>query len=544
MNTAVATSISLKRRAYRILPQYSSAELKPWWPVVQVVFVIVGVSLSLYVGVLLALGGSQAASYVVLPIGVLVGLVLWLMPDVARPKEPPFHKLFIAYLVLVVAWPSYVAVALPGFPWITPARMALGALALLAMVHFSQNAQLRAQVRATLCHDKWVMRAFIGYYAVSFVVAAIGITPGESLGYVASLLILNGLCMVIAAALFRQEQAIWAVALAISLGLIAAMLIAVVENAMQIPPWLNHIPNFMRIDEHYLELYTSPQSRVGDGRYRVRSTFPLVLYFGLYLNLAMPLLFYMMAKMRGKKLILAVALVPLIAHAAWAANARTAVLAVAFTLVGYAGLFIARQLFMERRADVMKGGLMVVGILAALAMAVALVASSHRAQVFTLGGAQHADSNAGRDMQWENTWGYLKGNVIGAGASNAADLVGVAQGSVLAVDSYWIILLVDTGVLGFIFYAAIWLRLLWLGIMTFMRARTPLENLSAAFTLAVLNYVVTSYVVATDMVNYLPYIHGAAILSLHRLQTQRLAREAQAAPAAEGGGYGMLVPVR
>jgi hypothetical protein len=538
--------VSMRRRAYRILPQYQSTEFKPWWPMVQLGMAVAGVVLAFYVGALLALGGSQAFSFVAVPVGVLLGLALWLLPDVANPKDPPFHKLFLAYLILVVAWPSYVALALPGLPWITPARLVLAVLLVLALVHFAQNATLRQHVLATLTHDKWAARAWLGYYLVGFTVAVIGLTPATSIGILSNSLILNGLCMVIAAALFRRESAIWAVALTIALGLIAVLLIAVLENWMQMPPWINSIPSFMRVDENYLEIYTSPQARIGDGRYRVRSTFPVVLYFGFYLNLAMPVLFYMMARMKGPKLLLGLALVPLIGHAVWAANARTAVLAVAFTLFGYAALLVARQLLSGRRTDSLKSGLVVASITAALLIGAALVASSHRAQVFMFGGAQHADSDAGRDQQWENTRDYLRGNLIGAGTGNSGNLVGVAQGNgVLAVDSYWISILVDNGVVGFVCYMSLWLRLIWLGINTFLRARTPLENLSAAFTVGLVNYVVTSYVIATDMVTYLCFIYGAGVLTLHRSQTLRLAREAQDhAAQSPVPVYGALVPVR
>lgn len=546
VNTAVATSISLKRRAYRILPQYQSTEFKPWWPAVQLAMAVAAVVLAMYVGALLALGGSQAFSYVAVPVGVIAGLALWLLPDMAKPRDPPFHKLFLAYLFLVSAWPNYVALALPGLPWITPARLVLAVLLLVALLNFAQNGRLRQHVYDTLTHDKWVARAWLGYFAVGFVVAAIGLTPLASIGFVANALILNGLCMVVAAWLFRRESAFWSVSLTITLALIFVLLVALLENWMQMPPWINHIPSFMRVDEAYLDIYSSSQARIGDGRYRVRSTFPLVLYFGFYLNLVMPLLLFYMARMRGYKLLLALALVPLIAHAVWFANARTAMLAVVFSIAGFLALLVGRQLLSGRKTDGLKSGLVVAGLVAALLMGAALVASSHRAQVFMFGGAQHADSDAGRDAQWANTWRYLRGNVIGGGAGNSGNLVGVQQANgVLAVDSYWINVLVDNGPLAFALFMTLWLRLIWLGIITFLRARTPVENLAGAFTLCIANFVVSSYVVSSDMVTYLGYIYGAGILTLHRWQSQRLAAEAgpQRQPAS-GQGYGALVPVR
>lgn len=546
VNTAVATSISLKRRAYRILPQYKSTEFKPWWPAVQLTMAATGVILAMYVGALLALGGSQAFNYVAAPVGVIAGLALWLMPDVTNPRDPPFHKLFLAYLFLVSAWPNYVALALPGLPWITPARLVLIGLLLTVTLQLAQNAQLRRYVVDTMTHDKWVARAWLCYYAVCLLVAAVGLTPATSLGIVANSLMLNSVHMVVAVWLFRRESAYWSVTLSITLALIFVLLVALLESWMQMPPWINHIPSFMRVDEDYLELYLSPQSRIGDGRYRVRSTFPLVLYFGFYLNLVMPLLLYYMSRMRGPKILLALALAVLIAFVVWFANARTAILSVAFSVAGFMALLMGRQLLSGRKTDGLKSGLVLAGLAAALLMGAALVASSHRAKVFMFGGAQHADSDAGRDLQWDNTWRYLRGNVIGAGAGNSGILVGVPQANgILAVDSGWINILVDNGPLSFVFYMTIWLRLIYLGIVTFLRARTPLENLAGVFAICILNYVVSSYVVSSGLVTYLCYIYGPGILTLHRWQSQRLAAEAaQANPTDEPVTPGALVPVR
>lgn len=546
MNTAVATSVSLKRRAYRILPQYKSTEFKPWWPAVQLAMAAGGVILAMYVGALLALGGSQAFNFVAVPVGVIAGLALWLMPDVTNPRDPPFHKLFLAYLFLVSAWPNYIALALPGLPWITPARLVLIGLLVTATLQLAQNAKLRRYVLDTMTHDKWVARAWLGYYTVCLLVALVGLTPVMSLGIVANSLILNGVCMVVAAWLFRRESAFWSISLTITLALIFVLLVALVENWMQMPPWINHIPSFMRVDEDYLELYLSTQARIGDGRYRVRSTFPVVLYFGFYLNLVMPLLLFYMARMRGPKLLLAVALVPLIAHAVWFANARTAILSVAFSLAGFMALLMGRQILSGRKTDGLKGGLVLAGLTAALLVGAALVASSHRAQVFMFGGAQHADSDAGRDLQWDNTWRYLRGNFIGAGAGNSGNLVGVPQANgILAVDSGWINILVDNGPISFVLYLTFWSRLVYLGILTFLRARTPLENLAGVFALCILNYLVSSYVVSSGLVTYLCYIYGPGILTLHRWQSQRLASEAaEAQQAAKPASYGALVPVR
>ena len=57
-----------------------------------------------------------------IPPAVLTLLVIWVLPDL----EPPVRTmewLFFAFFVALVTWPDYLAVALPGLPWITIARL-------------------------------------------------------------------------------------------------------------------------------------------------------------------------------------------------------------------------------------------------------------------------------------------------------------------------------------------------------------------------------------------------------------------------------------
>jgi O-antigen ligase len=338
--------------------------------------------------------------------------------------------------------------------------------------------------------------------------------------------VLDTSAMVAAAWIFTDIKKIPRVMRLVVYGCIFTMLVTLLENYMQHPPWLGYTPSFMKIDPILYETYVSPQARVGDGRYRVRATFGIVLYYSQYLGLVFPALLYEMWKMKGWKRVLAIALVPLILQTVWFVNARTASIALLISLFGFAGLVMIRQLFFRSRGDALKPGIMVALVLLAVAALAGAIASSHRLQMYTIGGQQHAGSNAVRDQQWEGAWRAVRKNPIGVGMGTPLPDVGaVSTKGIAIVDSFFINLLVGVGPLGFIGFMGCIARIAWLGVMTFMRAKDDVEEWSGAMALAVINFIVAAYVISFADNIYLLFTMCVGILALHRHQSARIAAE-------------------
>ena len=527
-----ATRAANDRKSARILPQYNSLQHRAWWKLACIAFTGLALFMIVYTGFLVAVGGTLAFRFVGFPIGVMALLGLWLLPDVDKPDIAPFYKLLTAYMFLMVAWPSYVAIAIPGLPWVTPPRIVLGVLLVVMLSHFPQIAESRRKVVDLLGYDRLAFRLYLLFLFMEVIVIPLAQSPVDVLSYEVMQGVLDTSAMVAAAWIFTDVTRIPKVLRILVYGCIFTMLVTLLENYMQHPPWLGYTPSFMRIDPVLYETYVSPQARVGDGRYRVRATFGIVLYYSQYLGIVLPALLYEMWKMKGWKRVLAIALVPLILQTVWFVNARTASIGLLIALFGFAFMVLLRQLFFRGRGDALKPGIMVAMVMLAVAGMVGAIASSHRLQMYTIGGQQHAGSNAVRDQQWAGAWRAVRRNPIGVGMGTPLPDVGaVSSKGIAIVDSFFLNLLVGVGPLGFIGFMGAVARIAWLGMMTFLRAKTELEEWAGALSLALLNFIVAAYVISFADNIYLLFTMAVAILALHRHQSARIAAEAPTAKA-------------
>lgn len=515
------------RRGERILPQYSRVEYQAWWRWAKFSFGALLVVLAIFTGVFIAAGGTQAISLVAAPIGIMAAMCLWLLPDVHKPANPPFYKLVTAYVVLLAAWPGYVAIALPGLPWITPPRLVLGILLIVMALQIAQFSEVRQRLKETILYDRMALYLYLGFWITSLIALPLAPSPSSTLTYgiMQEILALSPAIALIWA-LSKDIMQLPKVLLALALCCVLTMVIAVIENIMQQPPWMNNIPSFMMVDSDLLATYLSDQARTGDPRYRIRSTFGVVLYYSQYLCMLLPVLSFLMVRMRGSsRLVLFPLLVVLILHTIWYANARTASLALLLSVFGSAGLVLLRSAINRRGGDPFKAlfqFVMLGAVVAALGLA---VATSHRAQMYTIGGDQHAASNLVRDRQWKNTWEQVFNNPIGVGLGNSPLFVGTSGRNKQIVDSLYINMLVDVGPIGFLCFFGFYLRLAWLGLVVYIRARDELDEYAAPMTLGLIGFLVSAYVISFTDNNYIGMIFGAAILILHRRQQKAIDAE-------------------
>src|SRR6185312_11421452 len=123
------------------LARYSGA---PGWRVVNrtaavlliVLFCFVyGFAYSLFAPALLPLFG--------VPLVVLVLFVVWALPDAKNPPVRSLEWLFFAFFVSLPLWPDYLAISLPGLPWITLLRLTGFPMVFMLLVCVSSSARFR-----------------------------------------------------------------------------------------------------------------------------------------------------------------------------------------------------------------------------------------------------------------------------------------------------------------------------------------------------------------------------------------------------------------
>ena len=84
------------------------------------------------------------------PIAILAPIVIWALPDTRTAPTRALWGLLFAYMMCLIMWPQYIAVALPGLPWITTSRLTGAPLALALLISVSTSAEFREQLSKAL----------------------------------------------------------------------------------------------------------------------------------------------------------------------------------------------------------------------------------------------------------------------------------------------------------------------------------------------------------------------------------------------------------
>src|SRR5207237_702663 len=87
------------------------------------------------------------------PILILGAIAIWALPELGTAPRRALMTMFFIFFFSLPLWPNYLAIALPGLPWITLIRLTGFPLTfiLLLSVSISQSfrSELAAQLRAT-----------------------------------------------------------------------------------------------------------------------------------------------------------------------------------------------------------------------------------------------------------------------------------------------------------------------------------------------------------------------------------------------------------
>ena len=219
-------------------------------------------------------------------------------------------------------------------------------------------------------------------------------------------------------------------------------------------PWVGHIPSFLKIADEAVERALSGSMRAFTNRYRVQSTYSTSLGLSEYMALTFPFVLHFLSSRYRLWIRIAAGLsAPLIIYIVILTDSR----------LGTVGCFISMLIYplvtairIWRRSPQ--------GLLApAVALAYPAVFCAALAASFMFphlhgiiwGGASHAPSTQARIDQWQGGIAILKKNPIGHGIGMAAVTLNYQPYGVLTIDSYYLAMLLEFGVIGFLVYFAI-----------------------------------------------------------------------------------------
>ncbi|MBV8973230.1 MAG: O-antigen ligase family protein [Sphingomonadaceae bacterium] len=456
----------------------------------------------------------QMVFVLMVPVGVCLLIVLWLMPDRGVFPLKGIERCYGFVLVLTIIWPSYIAVVLPGLPWMTPTRLAMFVLSILFLYSVSTSSLLRHHLATCIRLSRPLWVCFLLWQASLFVSIPFSHDIGLTVKIVLNDLLRFTEMLFLGCLIFsRRGVATRSIAIILFLAVLCGI-DGFVENHLEMPPWANHIPSFLRIDDATLANVLGSQARSADGLYRVRGPFSVSLLFAEFLALCMPFVIHWF--LTGRSLLLRLAMVPLGVFLIATILITHSRLGLVGTLVAI-GTYVPLWGFRQWRAKTTSiiGPAMLIGAPLAAIGLVGLILSSHTLTTKVFGGGAQQASTEARAEQVRLAVPKILSNPIGHGRGTSGTVIGfVNPAGYITVDNHYLTTLVDIGVLGAIGFYGVFAAGGVMGSRVYLKTKDRENELAGPLASVCAVFLVTKLVLSEENNHSLALLLLAMLLAL------------------------------
>lgn len=413
----------------------------------RVLLVCIMLFVAAFYGMISAVLPMTLIMYAAGPILAVAAFCLWLLPDRGGVYESYYTKLLTAALGLHILFPPYIALNLPGLPWISPMRVLVGMLVAAFVFNLASSAQMRTSALNAVSAVPEINKLFWAFWTLTIVTIPLSSEISFSITKFFNNQIFWTMMFVLAAFVGRKKGVVSRAMTVMFVAVLPTAVMTIFEYRAQTVIWVPYIPNWLWGDEELIvELLTS-SARAGTDIYRARGTTAVSLYYAEYLAMVFPAGLYLLSQAKGmfrKSMIVAALL--LYSVAMYLTGARTAMAGLLVAVVSFI-LLIALRRRTENPNSLMATAT-IIAYPALLMVVTVIVLTWRRAYVMILGGGQHQPSSDAREAQWRMGLDILKRNPFGHGAGRSGEVLGYANlNGELTIDTYFLSVMLDYGVI-------------------------------------------------------------------------------------------------
>jgi O-antigen ligase len=479
---------------------------------------------SIIYGFLVAIFPISFYVFLALPLGILALIVIWVLPERRVVPAQAFANLFFLTVVTVCFWPNYIAIAIPGLPWITFVRLWTMPMTLLLLISASTSVSFRRNIIAWTKTSPWVFRGLVTYVLLGVATLPMSAHPGTSLNtFVINQFEWTAVFLVGCYVFIKPGRVtLWA---QIFCGfVIFQCLLSVLERKLGYVPWAHHIPSFFKTEEGLVETILAGGTRAATGTYRVQSIFTTSLSFAEFIALSTPFMIYFMQ--HAKLLIVRIGLAIYIPFSAW-------IIYTTSSRLGFVGFFAAIFMYLllwglkswSRHRTGLTGPAVVLAYPAVLAAFITLSFAWRRLEVMVWGGGAEQSSNDARQFQWEHGIDQLLKWPLGYGTGQSGEVVGYYDlAGKLSLDSYYIAILIDLGIIGFVAYYGMLLAAGWKAVWSGLATKDDETEMLVPLGIMIAVFTIVKIVLSQEDNHTLVFMALAAIVALlHRIKNEMVA---------------------
>lgn len=465
-----------------------------------------------------------------LPILVLILLSIWALPDERVAPTRLMQALFAGYLISLCLWPIYLAVSLPGLPWLSPQRLFGVPLGFCLLVSLSISRRFRRQIGAILSATPIVWKAFAIFTVMQFITLPFSGGLAASLNRVLIQQINWTTMFIFSAYLFSKPGRITRYTGLMCAAIAPVFIVGSLEYQNQALLWAEHVPSFLAVEN--IDQVIKSDFRTGTGEYRAKAMFSTPLGLAEFIAILSPILFYYAHL--GRKIstkISAVALLAMGYACIEYSGSRLGLVGMGWSFL----LYVFMQAFIRWRR--LRHDLIAPAIFysypaffIAVLGASFTVTSVHNA---VWGGGEHAASNQARMNQISMAMPSVLKNPIGYGAGESGPQMGYAPGQFVTIDNYLISLVLDYGVVGLGAYLTMFIAASSYAFRTAVlhgqNSRDPEAGFLIPLGVAVSAFIVIKVVFSQQDLDPLLFVATGMVVAL--VERVRRAQAVEAAPA-------------
>lgn len=456
------------------------------------------------------------------PLAVILLLIIWTLPQGEYAPVGALEPFYLAFLAALALWPNYICIALPHMPWLTLARLTGLPMVMILLVSASVSRRFRQHMHRTLMSDPIGWKMLLGFLAIQAATLVLSSRVGLSANKwvvfqtnCTAIFFVSVYLFTIPGFVTRWAQMLVALCYAVCfLGLWEASISAL--------PWAGHIPSLLKVDGDLIDNVLAGASRSALGVHRVQSTATTPLGLAEFLGLAAPFgLHLAWEKGHILKRIAGGLYLPLALYLILLADSRLGIVALMGSVMAYT--LIWASLMWRRNPTSLMAPAMVMAYPAFFSVVVAATffVSTLHAKVW--GGGAQAASTESRKIQWALAWPRLFHAPWGHGMGEASRVIGfVSPNGRGTLDSYYITILMDFGIVGFILFYGMFLRLAWTGGKAAVQNKLEGElTMLLPLAVALVNFVIIKSVFSQDANHPLIFMMlGATFALTYRAQLQ------------------------
>ncbi|CAM3090908.1 hypothetical protein SPAN111604_03070 [Sphingomonas antarctica] len=525
---------AVKRRFFPVepvLPGYRQPKNALWIRLRNFIFIGTLIFVGLFYGLMSAIFPVFLYMYMAMPLVIIAGAVIWALPNTDRFPERSIEAFFWIFLFAQLLWPNYIALALPGLPWITINRLVTAPLALLFLYSMSVAPRLRTQIRDVLINTPIVTRCFLGLLALQLFTLPASTEIADSFNKTIDQQIQWNLVFFVSCFVFTKDGRARKFFVLYPWLVIFLCAMSVFEWKQSAVLWADHIPAILAVGDESVQRVLQGTARAATGIYRVQSIFTTSLNFAEVMAWSTP--FFVYWGLYAKRIPIRVASLLFLAPLFWCIrNTDSRLGAVGFfaTFIVYFGIYGIRR-WTRTRGDILGPAITLSFPLAGSMFFLAtFVSNSFHAIIF--GNGAQAASNEGRALQWASLWPKLGSWPFGYGTGRGAETIGSMNlAGVLTIDSYYINLLIEYGVIGFLCWLGIILGSAANAVKWSMRETSEEARMLTVMATYMIVYFIIKGVLAGDESNAICYMILGMIAGTAWRIKQRLEGHAPAIPA-------------